>query len=364
MVQKGEQKVVSLFGDDDNRISLWLNRFMDEEIRGIRTPNIERKIELQLNRFLVFFRQRYGHEKVSAITKRDVVSWVRELYGDPDDPRLAAATVNNHKTHAALFLKWLSLRAPHLLPENPAKGRELRDIQLPAPEPRALTEGQYISLVNVCDRLERFHMVKGRAWKGKQAPVRKNGRPKRDRAIVFMFLMTGIRRAMLRDLNLDQLEPNDPESLRSVRKARLVRIRGKGKTEQVKYLDYDLRIALADYLEHERPLDAAEDTKALFLAGQTGSQGRMSLVRLNDIVARIGLLHDAEQPDPQRHISPLTPHDLRHTYAFWLSEETKGDREALQLELGHRNDRYLGVYTNPPEEQRIKTMEKMYPKLK
>lgn len=362
MPQKDAQKVIPLHGEGEDRISYWIEKFLDEEIRGVRSKNIEQKIALQLGRFQSFFTKRYRHERVSSIVKRDIKAWLDELYPeDPDKERpFASSTVNNHKAHLSLFLNYLSQKAPHLLPENPMQGREFKDIQLPPPEPRALSDEQVISLLNICDRLERFYQLKGRRWKGAHAPVRSNARPKRDRALAFLFLFTGIRRRMAANINLDQLEPNTPDELRKARKARIVRIRGKGMTEQNKYLNQDLRNALADYLEFERPLDEDGSSRALFLPGQTGSSGRLSVRQINNILARIGTWHDVEQPDPKRHISPLTPHDLRHTYGFWLSEQTNGNRVRLEQELGHRNERYLALYANPPEEQRIQEIEQMY----
>jgi len=40
---------------------------------------------------------------------------------------------------------------------------------------------------------------------------------------------------------------------------------------------------------------------------------------------------------------------LRHTFAFRLAEETDADIAELERRLGHRSERYLSVYTNPPE---------------
>lgn len=44
------------------------------------------------------------------------------------------------------------------------------------------------------------------------------------------------------------------------------------------------------------------------------------------------------------------PHDLRHTFAFRLSQASGHNRAELERRLGHANDRYLRLYTNPPEE--------------
>jgi integrase/recombinase XerC len=357
------RKVIAVYDEAEDLLTTWKNRFLESEIKGERDPDTVKKIDLQVQRFIDFFRKQYGHERVSAVVRRDVLAWLDYLYGRKEEggAGLAAATVNNHKAHLSRFMTWLHEQAPHLLPDNPVD--RIKDFLLPAPEPRALTEDQVRSLKNLCDRLERFHQLKGRQWRGSIPPLKKNARPKRDRAIVYTLLSTGLRREMLVNLNLDQLEPNDPGRLRIARRAKLVRVRGKGRTEVTKFLSEDARQALADYLEFERPQDVDPESRALFLTASGVPErkpgGRMHPRSINRILEQIGKWHDAEQTDPERYISPLRPHDLRHTYAFLLSQFSHGDRSALQRELGHRNDRYLDVYTNPPEDVAARWIEKL-----
>lgn len=364
MKKKGTQKVISLYDPEVDQLTAWKDRFMEEEIRGERSKNIEAKIELQLMRFIDFFQKRYGHERVSAVTKRDVKAWIDFLYEEGKEPGVGfeASTVNNHKAHLSLFMGWLHKHRPHLLPDDPTKGKGMRDIQLPAPDVKALTEPQLRSLINILDRLERFYVLKGRtSANNPNPPLRKNARPKRDRAIVYLLLATGIRREMLVNLDIDQLQPNDPVQLRAGRVFRLNRIRGKGRTESRKIvIDKDARESLADYLEFERPLDAQADSKALFMSGPTASDGngRLSVGRINRILKKIGNWHDAEQVDPERKIQPLAPHDFRHTYAVYLSIRTGGNKILLQRELAHANDRYLETYTNFPDEMLEKYQDK------
>lgn len=94
--------------------------------------------------------------------------------------------------------------------------------------------------------------------------MKKNAQPMRDRAILFMLLDTGIRREMLVNINLDQMQPNDPDVLRSSRKAKIINIQSKGMTMVNKSLSTDLRKALADDIEFERNQVTDENSKALY----------------------------------------------------------------------------------------------------
>src|SRR5205807_1862996 len=124
----------------------------------------------------------------------------------------------------------------------------------PPLEPRELNEDEVHSLKILCDRLERFHLRKRRKQTG--SVVQAHARPWRDRAIIYLLLSTGLRREEVIRLDLDQIEPRTPEALRNARKAKITRVKGKGKTERTVFLSADARAALADYLERERHRDA------------------------------------------------------------------------------------------------------------
>ncbi len=333
-------------------LSAWIARYLTFAVVGVRSEAVARKIALHLERFASSYTEAYGHERISTCLKRDVVAWQQELLS----LGLAPATVNNSLASLSAFATWVQAQAPRLFPlGDPTKG--IGELALPPLEPRALSEAQVRSLKNLCDRLERFHQLTGRRWtrrSGSDAPrTRATGRPWRDRALVFVLLSTGLRREELVRVDLDQLEPRTPEALRRARQGRLHRVQGKGKTERTVFLSADARSALADYLEHERAVDADENATALFLSAQglsaRATDGRLSPRAINLILEQIGHWHDAEVSDPARRISPLRPHDLRHTFAFQLAQITGADAYELERRLGHRSQRYIQRYTNPPE---------------
>jgi len=331
-------------------LTAWMARYRTFAVVGVRSPAVAEKIALHLDRFIRFFSERYGHDRINTLLKRDVLAWQRTL----KEQGFAPATINNHLASLSGFTTWVHAQSPRLFPVgDPAKG--IGELGLPPLEPRALTEAQVRSLKNLCDRLERFHQLRGQRWVGRNGavPVRATGRPLRDRAMVYVLLSTGLRREELIRLDLDQISPNTPATLRQARQGRIARVQGKGKTERTVFLSNDARLALADYLERERPRDVGPSTTALFLSA-TGiparaADGRLSPRAINLILTQIGRWHDAELKDSTRHVSPLKPHDLRHTFAFQLATATGADAYELERRLGHRSQRYIQRYTNPPE---------------
>lgn len=337
--------------DTSDGLSSWVGRYLELAVVEVRSQTVAEKAALHLGRFIAYFEETYGHDRVSSVVRRDVQGWQRSLV----EQDLSPSTVNNHMASVSAFTSWVDAQAPRLFPAgDPAKG--IRELRLPPLEPRALSEVQVRSLKNVCDRLERFHELKGREWKPwGERNKHSRGRPVRDRAIVYLLLSTGLRRKELVEVDLAQVEPSTPDELRAARKVRIRGVKGKGYTERNVFLSRDAREALAEYLEGERARDAGEvdESEALFLsaAGTPARQrdGRLSVRAVNLLLERIGRWHDAGISDQSREISPLRPHDLRHTFAYQLATATGKDAYELERRLGHGSQRYIQRYTNPPE---------------
>jgi integrase len=347
-----DKRTESRLEETPDSFSEWVGKYLELAVVGVRSETVADKAALHLGRFMSFFEEVYGHDRVSSVVHRDVQSWQRSLV----EQELAPSTVNNHLASLSAFTSWVDAQAPRLFPAgDPAKG--IKELRLPPLEPRALSEVQVRSLKNVCDRLERFHELKGREWKERgERAGHSRGRPVRDRAIVYVMLSTGLRREELVEVDLEQVEPNTPDELRAARRVRIRGVKGKGGTERNVFLSKDARDALAEYLEGERIRDAGEaaESVALFLsaAGTPArrNDGRLSVRAINLLLERIGRWHDAEVTDPAREISPLRPHDLRHTFAYRLASQTGKDAYELERRLGHGSQRYIQRYTNPPEE--------------
>ncbi len=335
-------------------LQAWIDHYLNMAVRGMRSELVTRKIMLHLTRFQEFFEQRYGQELISSCVKRDVVAWQQFLINQG----LAPATINHHLASLSSFATWVCNQNDNVFSMgDPTKG--IGEVTLPPLEPRALNRQQVQSLKNLCDRLLPYYRLKGRQWDqmDEETPLRLHARPWRDRAIVFVLLSTGLRREELVNLNISQVSPTTAAELRAARRARINGVKGKGKTQRHVFLSADARLALADYLDQEHCKDQVDmplEKIPLFLSAEgipaRSRDGRLSSRSINNILDQIGRWHDAELDDTKRHISPLRPHDLRHTFAFQLAKATGADAYELERRLGHRSQRYIQRYTNPPEE--------------
>ena len=344
----------------DDSVVAWAQRYLDQAVRGVRSDEVAGKIGRHLERFAGWLVTGLGHDRVSAVTPREVAAWRDHLAAegiigrDGTAAEMAPATVNNHLAHLSALFSWITVHAPARLLRHGDPTKKVEPLPLPAPQVRALAGPQVRTVKNVLDRIEGFHQLHGRRHRGQALAVHRHARPLRDRAIVHLILGTGLRRGEIIGLDLAQLDPADPAGLRRVKKARLNDVRGKGRTSRSVFLGRDARNALADYLEAERPGDADEQSEALFLAASSIAArrpgGRLSPRSVNTIVGEIGRIHDAETADRDRHLGVLRPHDLRHTFGYRLSEASGHNRAELERRLGHANDRYLRLYTNPPDD--------------
>jgi site-specific recombinase XerD len=359
LYQNASRKVLTMAHNFPDSLQAWMDYYLQMAVQGVRSQAVADKIQLHLQRFQQFFVTTYEQERISTCVKRDVRAWQQAL----EAQGLAPATINNHLASLSAFGTWVTTQDKTVFATgDPTKG--IGDLALPPLEPRTLDEQQIQSLKNLCDRLVPFYRMKGRRWAKNQAaaPLRTAARPWRDRAIVFVLLSTGLRREELVNLNYGQLAPNAAPALRQARRARIHGVRGKGKTQRDVFLSQDARQALADYLEKERPRDGDlwEDAPLFLTAMEVPSRqadGRLSVRSVNHILDQIGRWHDAQYDDPARHISPLRPHDLRHTFAFQLAQSTHADSYELERRLGHRSQRYLQRYTNPPEKVAARYIE-------
>lgn len=62
-------------------LAVWSERYQQLAVAEVRSEEVAKKIALQLGRFIAFYQDAYGHDRVSTCLKRDVVAWQQHLKG-------------------------------------------------------------------------------------------------------------------------------------------------------------------------------------------------------------------------------------------------------------------------------------------
>ncbi len=137
----------------------------------------------------------------------------------------------------------------------------------------------------------------------------------RDKAIISLFLTTGIRVSECVGLNIDDFD----FTLNSFRVTR------KGGNQVILYFGEELAQILQDYLQWRSTLNLPKDEKALFISSQNK---RMMVRNMEYLIKKY-----AQVASPLKHI---TPHKLRSTYGTNLYRQTK-DIYVVAEVLGHKD---------------------------
>ena len=145
--------------------------------------------------------------------------------------------------------------------------------------------------------------------------VERDGTP-RDKAILFAFFMTGIRVGELAGLEVRDLTIGERSGEVRVRSAV-----AKGGRERAVPLAKEVRDYLQEYLSNRQ-----DGSPALFV----GQRGRMTPDGIRDVVAKF---------------AGVSPHRLRHTFAYEYLRTNENDLVALAEILGHASLNTTRLYT-------------------
>ena len=173
-----------------------------------------------------------------------------------------------------------------------------------------------------------------KAHRAADRPRRKGYRPYRNRAVVYALIGTGMRRAAVRNLNLQDVDFDK----------RLVSVEDKGGVTYRYHISREALAAIRDYLAQERPGDEEKwRSPALFLSPATNAKGdgRLSVVSINNIWNEVCRAAG---------ITGKTPHAARHAMGKRVLKHT-GSVAAVQRQLGHKNAAYSLAYARPSPEE-------------
>jgi len=254
-------------------------------------------------RFVGAFFESAG-KALGEITEIDVKAYQAHLEGEGQSP----ATVYAKLSRVSSFYEWALENIGERVGRNPVKAARPK-----APKPyqsaQGITDDELSALLAVIPT----ETLPGR----------------RDRAMLYFYILTGHRRAEVCNLAWGDLQRNG---------ALLVTFRVKGgdyKTEEVNLICWE---ALTAYLSAAGRLETMEADTPLWVGHDPSGQARGALSshsfskNLKRYAKRAGLEH-------------IHVHQLRHTYGRQVAEDT-GDLGQVQTALGHKNRQTTRVYVD------------------
>jgi len=338
-------ELVTLPVNFSGSLAWWIEQYFKFEVTTAESSQGVQRRDLSL--FLSYVKEETGGDQLADWTPRlsrsfqDRLRKEIEVKGGEGKRRLSDRTINRVMAHLKTFSKWIHKLKPFVLGDPMAKVSLLKvgnglEIE------RACTPAERRKILDAADRLLRIGgESKDRIrHKGSDRPKRKGYRAYRNRAVVYLLLETGMRRAAVVNLDLEDVDF----------KKKAVSVREKGGLVHRYQISAEGLAAIRDYVEHERKADSAVwDSAALFLpaATVTQSSGRLAVNVVNQIWNHVAGIASVEGK---------TPHSARHAMGRHLIEKT-GNIAAVQRQLGHKNAAYSMQYARITERELTEIIE-------
>jgi len=326
-------------GTFPDTLSAWFDAYFAVEVSTAESSQKVQRRDLQ--RFIDFVLREEGREERAVWTarlSRAFVSGLRKEVKENRNRVYSDRTINRIVAHLKTFAKWSHKLAPFPLGNPMAKVKTVvpgTGLEIE----RAITSQERRKILDAADYLP---MTGGRSRNrriktdfAEQRPRRKGYRAWRNRAVVYLLIETGIRRAAVTQLNIEAIDFEK----------RFVTTTEKGETQHRYKISREGLKAIQDYLDQERSGDADYWTvsPALFLpaSNKPQSHGRLSPVVINTIWNEVCRMAG---------VKGKTPHSARHAMGRHVMEKT-GNVAAVQRQLGHKNAAYSLQYARITDEE-------------
>jgi integrase len=334
--RNSEVLLIRLPEDAPDGLTWWLEQYFRFEVTT--APSSQKVQRRDLDLFLRYMRTEEKTDARAAWTprlSRDFQTYLQRMLKDGGGRAWSDKTIIRVMAHLKTFAKWVHKLRPFPL-GNPMTKIKMSGIGTGLEIERALTPAERRKVLDAADLL----LVVGgiskdrKRYKHAERPRRKGYRPYRNRAVAYALIETGMRRAAVTKLNLNDVDFR--------RKLLTVEEKG-GYTHNYQISQEGLR-AIQDYLTKERAEDAVHwQSPALFLPTATTrrSNGRLAVLAVNDIwnaVCRVA------------GVSGKTPHSARHAMGKHIIEKT-GNIAAVQKQLGHKQAAYSMQYARITAEE-------------
>jgi integrase len=318
-------------GDAEDTLQFWFEVYFERAVTTVETSR--RKVQIRDISLFIRFAEKEGVTSRPQWTPRLSRAFQDFLRTSlkPDGRRFWSDRTNNRMlAHIKTFARWIHQFAPFPL-GNPMQEIRLMPVGSSLDVERALSAAERWRLLDAADLLP---SVGGRSKDRRrkknidptERPVLKGFRPWRNRAIIYIFIETGMRRAAVVNLNLDGI---DWENC-------LIVTAEKGGMDHSYPISSQGLAAIKDYLSYERKRDGNDHSPALFMPASTigNSTGRLTPLVVNQVWNKVcGIAQ----------VSGKTPHAARHAMGRHIIDKT-GNIAAVQRQLGHRNVAYSVQY--------------------
>ncbi|NPD44819.1 tyrosine-type recombinase/integrase [Lentimicrobium sp. S6] len=270
--------------------------------------------KVDLEQFLDFVNNDFGVEEMNAISDQMIRSWLASLM----DEGLTARSINRKTSSVKSFFKYLSRQ--EIIKKNPSL-----KIQGPKQKKRLpiFIEESKMELVTDMEVDESSYVEY------------------RDKLIVDLFYSTGIRRAELIGLTLNQIDLSLGQ----------IKVLGKRNKERILPLLPHLLTSLKKYIAlREKHFIVESKTEGLFLT----EKGKKMYPKLVYRIVNTYLSTVSTQ-------DKKSPHVLRHTFATHMLNNG-ADLNAVKELLGHASLAATQVYTHNTIEKLKKVYQQAHPK--
>jgi integrase len=317
-------------GRTQDTLSFWFEAYFSH---AVTTSETSRRVQIRDISLFVRFAEKEGvslRPQWTPRLSRAFQDFLR-LALKPDGRRFWSDRTNNRMlAHIKTFAKWIHQLAPFPL-GNPMQEIRLMSVGSNLDVERALSPTERRRLLDAADLLTSLSgKSKDRRRNKNTDPIvrsaRKNGRPWRNRAILYTLIETGMRRAAIVNLNIDGIDWEHS----------LVTVTEKGGMAHSYPISDQGLAAIRDYLAHERSQDGIDHSTALFLPAATisNSNGRLTPLVVNQVWSKVCVIAQ---------VIGKSPHAARHAMGRHVIDKT-GNIAAVQRQLGHKNVAYSVQY--------------------
>lgn len=257
----------------------------------------------KIRAFLEFLNKDTKNIDVSKITEDDVSKYLHSIEQTTDKHGNIRETTFAYRkqVHSILNSFFEYLRKRKMIPENPMDCIE-------RPKTKDVIKRKHLDAFDINFILECIDSGAGSDFaKNKSKPWRL-----RDKAIIVLLAMTGMRETALTEINM-----NDLDFLKGT-----IRVVDKRHKTHIYKMNETIRNVLADWIEDRNEKLSGQETDALFISNQ---KKRVSVCCVVQIVKKYSL---------EGLGYAITPHKLRAAFCTILYERT-GDIEFVRRAVGH-----------------------------